>query len=231
MIVTYDGAAILPATVEFVSHTALGTGTTYTRTGVDFGTAVKGKNRKGIIALLTYTSASSISVNVTSPTIGGFAATQLFSQQVTAATTLRVRYVCLGANVMAASGDIIFTDDVGLSPSLSVFRCVNLDATAAIDTDINAGTGSASLSLDCPAGGGILAKGQYGYGGGASASSVSFANLSTLFGTISSVGDTMGGSVFAAAQTALSTTYDPVPNTSIARCEAVAFSLAKNPLL
>lgn len=227
-----SAAPIEPASLTFIEARSGGTNqTTYTLTGFSFGDVVASPNKRVMYVWIGYASASNISVNITAATIGGRPCTELYSAQVVAATSLRRRYVVLAAEVpTGTSGTVEFTDNVSNVPIVMLFRGINLASAAIDDSDQNAGTGAAAITLDCPAGGGVMAIGSYGYSSPNAAASLTFNNLSLVYGTPAQVGDAAGVGIFPTAQTGLDCTFDPAPNTGISRTEAFAISLA-NPFV
>jgi hypothetical protein len=212
------GAPVLPASWVGVRHDSLPDDSTHTIASVDFGDKVAGKNEKWAIVMAYYFNVGV--VTVTSPTIGGVAATVIYQSRMNVSGGASIEFVVWTAKInLVETGDVVWSDNRSIGPVTSIAYAINLDLSTISDSDSNDAGGSAPLSIDCPAGGGIWGTGTSS--GGASTSQ--FANLTTLLGGVSRA---TAADVFASAQTALDVTFDPTPNPSWTAAIALSFPYA-----
>jgi len=222
------GSPLLPVAADFTHYAIdLTDKSTYTFSGVSFGDTVKGRNKRSILAIITYGSASNIGTTVSSVTIGGVSASQIANIQTTAVNSLRRRSFYFTALVpTGTSGSVVFSDTGTLTPSISVMRLINLDATATTATASGVGSTSASMSINCPAGGVIIGYGEGGYSSPGFATSATMSPLTNVERNILTSGPEMiAWQQYASAQTGLSVTYNPLPNTNLSRVEVKGIAL------
>lgn len=211
------GAPTLAAEWAYKSGSSAAAATSHSFTGIDFGAVVRGRNQKWALVRIQFTRAGAPpGVTVSSATIGGAAASIVSNTNHVLSGGIQAQYVVITARIDdVTTGTVSFSTSSSVSPTIATFTAINLDLSAASDSASGAGTGSVALSIDCPAGGGIIGMGvATGTTGGMV---FPFANLTSLFNS-----GMFSASIFAAAQTALSVTFDPNPNPT--SCAAVALS-------
>lgn len=207
------GARLFDPSIEFVYNT-MTSGTTITLSSLDFGDVVGGRNEKwGIVGLMYLQSGASVSI--TSPSIGGVAASLVYSATVLRGpASLNLVYRVFTAKINAVTtGDVVFTDDSAVNVRLMVGKAINLDLSATTHATQAANSSSGSLTTSCAAGGAIIAFGEYSTGGG-TPTSANFNNLTTLKHQAAISGYSMGGTVFATAQSGLNVGYNPSTSTN-----------------
>lgn len=219
------GVPLVPASVGWISRGTTGSGTSKTLAGVNFGDVLKGRNKRWIVVCIQDNAAGSPATVTGTPTIGGVNA-PVIATGLTNHASLNVRFTWFAGEIpTGASGDVAYTSSNSDSNTYQIYRCVNLDFTTVSGSAFADGGNQAVLSIDCPAGGGIVGSGYYAYSSGSTPTSANFNNLTTLDFVDSNVGYTAAGDVFASAQTALDTTYDPTPNTNLTRSHGTVISV------
>lgn len=216
------GAPLLPVSVTSLSHVQVSGGPTFTISGISWGDVVKGRNRRSVVVMLAMFDTEFMSGT---PTINGVTAPIIYD----GVSGGFIRHVAFSADIpTGASGDVVFSTTTTSFQRVAILKTINLDVSTEVNSSIASGTGIATMSTDCPAGGAILGHGYYAYSSGGTPNTANFNNLDTLafFSASASQGHTAAARVFASAQTGLSVSYDPAPNTNINRSHGFSLSFA-----